>query len=203
MSEKILYRLDDNILFRKCNLFSGCKLEHGDCTNFHNEEIQNQNNYFCNQEGIHFHCAKDPEIELEFDREKDDPTLFCPKCKNEISILSLKYLQSQCFKALNREVFKDAKLVRLDDWYVPELKEKIKDIPNYQLITNVKTDKDGDTIVVLYVCYTGSKEKVQFFIKPEKCQLTSDHKDMDPSKIISKIEVTLKDRKLTQEYNND
>ena len=47
------------------------------------------------------------------------------------------------------------------------------------------------------------RSKVQYFIKPEKGQLTSDHKDMDPSKIISKIEVTLKDRKLSQEYDSE
>ena len=38
------------------------------------------------------------------------------------------------------------------------------------------------------------------FHKPEKGQLTSDHKDMDPAKVLSKIEVKFKGRKLTQEY---
>ena len=98
--------------------------------------------------------------------------------------------------------FKDAKLVRLDDWYIPELKEKIKPTSDYRLITNVKTDKDGDTIVVLYVSHQGTGDKVQYFIKPEKCQLTSDHKDLAPAKIISKIEVTLKDRTLTHNYDD-
>ena len=90
-----------------------------------------------------------------------------------------------------------------NDWNVPELKQKTKPTPDYRLITNVKTDKDGDTIVVLYVTYVGSEDKVQFFIKPEKGQLTTDHKDLDPAKIISKIEVTLKDRKLIQTYGED
>ena len=84
-----------------------------------------------------------------------------------------------------------------------EIKEKITPTPDYRLVTNVKTDKDGDTIVVLYISYVGSGTKVQYFIKPEKGQLTSDHKDMDPAKIISKIEVTLKDRTLTQAYHED
>ena len=91
----------------------------------------------------------------------------------------------------------------MDDWYTPEIKDKIKTESNYRLVSNIKTDKDGDTIIVLYVSYTGSNEKVQYFIKPEKGQLTSDHKDLDPAKIISKIEVTLKDRILTQKYNED
>ena len=100
-------------------------------------------------------------------------------------------------------MFLDAKLVRLDDWYIPELKEKEKPTPEYHLTTNIKTDKDGDTIVVLYVSYVGNKDKVQYFIKPEKLQLTSDHKDMDPGKIISRIEVKLKDRTLTHVYDDD
>ena len=65
----------------------------------------------------------------------------------------------------------------------------------------MKKDKDGDTIVVLYVGHKGETEKTQFFIKPEKLQLTSDHKDMDPNKVISKIEVVLKDRTLIHKYD--
>lgn len=37
--------------------------------------------------------------------------------------------------------------------------------------------------------------------KPEKAQLTCDHKDLDPAKILSKIEVTLKDRNITHKYD--
>ncbi len=94
-------------------------------------------------------------------------------------------------------------LSHLDDWYTPEIKEKTKPTPDYRLTTNIKTDKDGDTIVVLYVSYIGTGDKVQYFIKPEKGQLTSDHKDLDPANIISKIEVTLKDRILTQIYHKE
>ena len=46
-------------------------------------------------------------------------------------------------------------------------------------------------------------EEAQFFIKPEKCQLTSDHKDLDPAQVLAKIEVTLKDKKLIHEYERD
>ena len=103
---------------------------------------------------------------------------------------------------LNIPEFKDAKLVRLDDWYVHEIKEKVKDESGYWITTNVKTDKDGDTIIVVYVGHKDSNEKAQFFIKPEKGQLTSDHKDMDPAKILSKIEVHFKGRTLTQEFED-
>lgn len=78
----------------------------------------------------------------------------------------------------------------------PELKDKIKPDSDYWITTNVKTDKDGNTIVVLYIGCKESKDKVQFFIKPEKAQLTSDYKDMDSAKFLSKIEITLKSRSL-------
>lgn len=72
----------------------------------------------------------------------------------------------------------------------------------YWINTDVKTDKDGDTIIVLYIGHKDTKEKVQYFIKPEKGQLTSDHKDMDPAKILSKIEVRINGRTLTQEFDD-
>lgn len=203
MSDKIIYRLDDEVSFRKCSLFDECSTDHGDCTNFHTKEVHFHDHYFCNQEGIHFHCTKHPEIELEYDASFDGTVLTCPKCRNQIEIGSIKTLISRCLRVLNREIFKDATLIRLDDWYTPEIKEKVKPTPDYRLTTNIKTDKDGDTIVVLYVSYVGTGDKVQYFIKPEKGQLTSDHKDLDPAKIVSKIEVTLKDRTLTQTYHEE
>lgn len=66
----------------------------------------------------------------------------------------------------------------------------------------VKTDKDKDTVIVVYVGKEGDNEKSQFFIKPEKLQLTSDHKDLDPATVLAKVEVTLKDRTLKQEYHS-
>lgn len=165
------------------------------------KQVHCQDNYFCNQEGLHFHCARHPEIE--YDNSEDGTELVCPKCGTPVYIGNRHELISRCLKALNRDIFKDATLIRLDDWYIPELKEKRSPSPNYRLTVYIKTDKDEDTIVVLYVSYVGSGNKVQYFIKPEKGQLTSDHKDMDPSKIISKIEVTLKDRKLSQEYDSE
>ena len=73
----------------------------------------------------------------------------------------------------------------------------------YWIHTNVKTDKDGDTIIVVYVGHKDDNEKAQFFIKPEKGQVTSDHKDLDPSKILSKIEVKFKGKRITQEFDEE
>jgi len=203
MEDKIIYRLDDDISFRKCSLHDESKVKHGDCTNYYTKEISWKDYYFCNQDGIHLHCSKHPEIELDIVNEYSEVGLICPKCQKRIEIDSLKSVYSRCQKLLNIELFKDAKLIRLDDWYIPEVKEKIKPDPDYWINTNVKTDKDGNTIVVLYIGYKGSKDKVQFFIKPEKGQLSSDHKDMDPTKVLSKIVVTLKNRTLSQEYEDE
>ena len=131
MSDKIIYRLDDEISFRKCSLFDECSTDHGDCTNFHTKEVHFHDHYFCNQEGIHFHCTKHPEIELEYDTSFDGAVLTCPKCRNQIEIGGTKTLISRCLRVLNREIIKDATLIRLDDWYTPEIKEKAKPTPDY------------------------------------------------------------------------
>ncbi|MBR3868511.1 MAG: hypothetical protein IKM66_04285 [Clostridia bacterium] len=204
MDDKTIFRLNDDISFRKCSLFDGDELTFGNCTNFSTAERNWRTYYSCNQDGIHFHCTTHPEIELEVEDESyGNVTYRCPKCRKSIEVENRRELKNSCLRMLNIPEFKDAKLIRLDDWYVHEIKEKVKEESGYWLTTNVKTDKDGDTIIVVYVGHKDSNEKVQFFIKPEKGQLTSDHKDMDPAKILSKIEVHFKGRKLTQDFDND
>ena len=201
--EKILYRLNDDIVFRKCSLFDGKKQYHGDCTDFSEREENWRTYYDCNSYGIHLHCAQHPAIELDYNSENYENYLICPRCKRRIYIRNKIDIINQCLKMLNVELFKDAKFVRLDDWYVPEVKKKEKTETGYWITTDVKTDRDGDTIIVIYVGHKDSAQKAQYFIKPEKKQLTSDHKDMDPAKVISRIEVTLKDRTLRQEYEEE
>src|SRR5699024_1369956 len=176
-------------------------LNRGDCTNYYKKKINWEDNYLCNQDGIHLHCTKHHELELNDINTDNQIELVCAKCNNGIEINNLKSIYSRCQKLMNIEKFKNAKLVRLDDWYVPELKDKIKLESDYWITSNVKTDREGNTIVVLYIGAKGKKEKVQFFIKPENGQLSSDHKDLDPAKILSKIEVTLKERSLIQKYS--
>lgn len=204
MNEKLIYRLDDNISFRKCSLFDGGQMTRGNCTCFHQKEIQWKDYYFCNRNGIHLHCTKHPEIELEIRSERYSTSLYCPKCNAETTIDDLNEIVGRCLRMLNMEIFKDATLVRLDDWYVPEIKKKEKLESGYWIQTDIKTDKDGDSIVVLYIGHKDSNgKKAQFFIKPEKLQLSSDHKDLDPARVLSKIEVTLKGRKIIQEYDEN
>lgn len=203
MEGKVIFRLDDKISFRKCSLQDGKRVNYGDCTNLSIDDNNYTKYYSCAQEGLHFHCTKHPEIEFEENRDYEgNVTFVCPKCGTPIEVGSRAELRKRCLRLLNIPEFKDATLIRLDDWYVPEVKRRIETDTDYWVKADVKTDKDGDTIIVLYVGHKGDKEKVQYFIKPEKGQLTSDHKDMDPSKILSKIEVTLKGRKITQEYDD-
>ncbi len=199
--KKKLYKLNDDILFRTCSLYDGEKSGYGDCTNWSHTWKNNKDVYRCNQYGIHYHCAKHVTVELQFDYDKMD-TLICPRCKKEIEVKSFAWLRSESLKLLNMNSssFKNAELIRIDDFYINEIKTEPTKVSDYWVKTDVKTDKDGDTIIVIYVGKTGEKRKVQFFVKPEKLQLSSDHKDMDPATVLSKIEVTLKDRKLIQEY---
>ena len=205
-NEKEMYRLNDDICFRRCSLSTNevC-MDYGDCTNYLSKDVGMNKHYSCRQYGIHLHCAVHPQMELSM--QKDDifgnVYLKCIKCQKTICIDNFDETIKDCLRMLNADKFKNIKLIRLDDWYVPEIKEKIEDdrISDYWIKADVKTDKDNDTVVVLYIGNRNSKDKAQFFIKPEKLQLTSDHKDMDPATIISKIEVTLKDRKLTQKYD--
>ena len=160
---KKIYRLDDQISFRQCSLFHGRGSAHGNCTNF-DEREENWKRYFvCNQNGIHLHCTKHPEIEFDVSNTYGTTTLRCPKCQTDIEIDNFNEVIRKCLRMLNIEEFKGAKLIRLDDWYVPEVKKKVKAPPKYWVEADVKTDKDGDTIVVLYVGHTESKEKSSVF----------------------------------------
>lgn len=207
-----IFRLNDDISFRVCSLHEGDDDTPGDCTNFYSYQANWKTHYSCNQYGIHLHCTKHPPIELNITEPEETDHfsteeyvhLTCPKCRNDIKVSDLKDIYMKCKKLLNMEKFKNATLIRLDDWYIPELKGKVDNLPSdYWIKADVKTDKDNDTIVVLYIGNKSDSSKVQYFIKPEKCQLTSDHKDTDPAKVIARIDVTLKDRKLSHSFDTD
>lgn len=202
-SEEVFYRLNDDISFRECTL-SKCwdKFDVGDCTNFRLIDGLDEEIYRCAQYGIHLHCTKHLGIELELIDKNGCQYLKCKKCNKKIKIESGQKIVQECKKLLNIDKFKGAKLIRLDDYYVPELTSKI-DLgkSDYWMHVDIKKDKDGDTIIVLYVGKKGTSKKTQIFIKPEKLQLSSDHKDLDPATILSKIEVTLRDRKFEHKYD--
>ena len=160
MDEKKLYKYDENISFRKCDLSEQGSHFYGDCTRFDISQVNFKDYYSCNQHGIHFHCSKHTAIELNWQIEDNHSYLCCPKCKNKVSVCNRLLLIQKCLSMINAEIFKNAKLIRLDDWYIPEIKSDKEKISDYWIKTEVKTDKDSDTIVVIYIGNKNSKEKV-------------------------------------------
>lgn len=198
-----LYAFNDKLLFRKCSLADSDKPNPGDCTNYSNVERHFQFLCSCKQKGIHFHCAKHHEVELTEEGYGGVFTLTCPKCKQTLYSGDRDELVNACLRMLNEPKFQKAKLVRIEDWYYPQISQDVPEIKqgtSYWMHVDVKEDMDGDTIVVLYVGNKGSKDKSQFFIKPEKMQLTNDYKDLDPATILAKIEVTFKNKDITEKF---
>lgn len=139
--------------------------------------------------------------------------LICPLCERDSSYVPMKWdgqkyatLQKKALALLDKSDLENARLIRLDDVYTREISkfDALKEAlgSDYFIKADVKTDVNGDTIVVIYLGYKGDKNKAQLFIKPEKLQLSHDFKDMDPSKILAKLELTLRDRTITQNYDN-
>ena len=135
--------------------------------------------------------------------------LECPLCERDsdykafVIDYEVEILKDKALALLDQRELAKAKLVRLDDFYVPEIKTKetVKEKESdYFITTEVKTDIDDDTIIVVYIGKKGDKKKTQFFIKPEKLQLSHDYKDLDPACVLSKIELTLKNRTITEDY---
>jgi hypothetical protein len=96
MGDKEIYRLNDDISFRKCSLFDDDKLTFGDCTNFSTLERNWRTYYSCNQDGIHFHCTIYPEIELEIvDTPYSSVVYQCPRCRKNIEIENPREVKSR------------------------------------------------------------------------------------------------------------
>ena len=106
MDDHIIYRLDENISFRKCSLYDSRRVNRGDCTNFGEREINFSNYYECRQHGIHLHCTTHPAIELEeVKRDTFSVTLKCPRCNKPIKVDSVQSVINSCLKLLNIELF--------------------------------------------------------------------------------------------------
>lgn len=139
--------------------------------------------------------------------------LSCPLCEQSEEYEPIRFdgidfaiLEKKALALLDKNDLANAKLIRLNDVYTKEI-TKFNANPDeesdYSIKADIKTDINGDTIVILYIGYKGEKEKTQFFIKPEKLQLSHDYKDLDPAKVLAKIELTLKDRTIVQKYNDE
>jgi hypothetical protein len=210
MSDKKIYKLNNDLLFRLC--------EFDDCTNT-NEHwgdhikkcsvLESMINNCFHEGDIHFHCAEHREIELSLQDKQNGPRsmkLTCAICSlredyqppSSLQRLNLQYIstfkqQSKALLASN--TFKGAKLIRLDDYYTPELSAKVKteETSNYWVSYDVKENKQGQPILVLYLGNKKDGSKCQFFIEPETNKLSHDHKDTNPLSVLARIEVQFKD----------
>lgn len=193
--KKKIYKYNEHLLFEVLN--KGINI--GFDETFDNREIR----FLCPVHYCHLICKPflNGRIKSKFE---------CPFCEKDqdyepyTSCDTYSILQEKALSLLDQYSRDDFELIRLDDIYTPELRAKniLKGKKtDYFISSDVKTDINGDTIVVLYIGYKGKKDKTQFFIKPEKLQLSTDYKDMDPAKVLAKIELTLKDRIIAQDYS--
>lgn len=218
---KKIYKLNDDALFRVCTF--------DDCTNKDLHWAEHRKKCFdvlgsvkleCVHEGdVHFHCVAHSEAELVVFDKGNGPRsikLICPICSlkedyqppsslQRLDAGRISALRQQAKSLLNSSLFKQAKLIRLDDYYTPELSEKglmTKD-SKYWLSYDVKETKDSRAILILYFGKRNDDSKVQFFIEPESTKLSHDHKDTSPLPIISRIEVEFKDGKIELKDKNE
>lgn len=216
MSEKRIYKLSDDICFRFCE-FSECNIQEKHWSG-HDPLDCLDNPEHCRHAGdMHFHCPIHLEMEL-ITQPTDNyhNNYICPicsndpKCKpisslNEVSEYEIEIIKQKAQSFLNSKNFKNAKLIRLDDYYVPEISKKdlMKKKSKYWASCDVKTTKSGEPLLILYVGNREDKSKAQFFIEPESKKLSHDHKDSDPLSIISRIEVKFKEGSIELKANDD
>ena len=205
--EKQLYKLNNDVCFRVC-AYEDCTDKNSHWSEHTKRCIDNMGGtiWACNHEGeIHLHCVNHTEAELVILDKMNGPRsmkLICPICSlkedyqppsslQRLDAGRITTLKLQSKSLLNSSIFKNAKLIRLDDYYTPELSEKTKTTDNsdYWLSYDVKENKEGKPVLILYLGNRKEGTKSQFFIEPESNKLSHDHKDDDPLSIIARIEV--------------
>lgn len=207
MNEKRIYKFNDWLLFRICS-FEDCTKrkvhwgEHIKCEPFALLP--------CNHVGsVHFHCVRHKEVELAIENRMNGPrslSLICAICASNgdnrtdtrlerLTLADITTLQEQALALSNSEKFKNAQLVRLDDYYMPELsgKDLASKESKYWLSYNVKENRYGQPILILYLGDRKDHSKIQFFVEPETKKLSHDHTNDTPLSVIAKIEVEFKD----------
>lgn len=219
MDEKRIYSLSKDTFFRICDF--------DDCTDKaahwaeHIKKCSGLVMLDCFHEGdVHFHCPIHREVELSLHggglRGPLDYKLVCiicsqdaeyqtPSTRRRLSVQGIFALKQAAKALVQSPKFKNAKLIRIDDYYVPEISEKLatKKDSKYWVSYDVKETKMGSPILVLYLGDREKKTKAQFFIEPETGKLSHDHKDDSPLEIIARIEVKFKDGKIELVENGE
>lgn len=208
----MIYKINDKVLCRICQ-FDDC-----DFRELHWRGHEENLCINCSHSGdVHFHCIRHKEIELAIkitgNKNQRYSSLICVVCEQEdgynpplrrLSDEDIITLKQKAKSLINSNKFKSAKMVRLDDYYVPEISEKkiaTKD-SNYWVSYDVKETVMGKPLLVLYLGNREDKSKAQFFIEPETQKLSHDHKHGNPLSILSRIEVEFKDGKIEVKDKN-
>ena len=87
-------------------------------------------------------------------------------------------------------VFKQYKVMNLDDSAIPVLKEDIKDKNNPYWIRAKFTESKSGTRLIIWAGNREAKNKTQLFVEPELKRLSFDQNDDHPLDVLAKVEVT-------------
>ena len=211
----IIYKLTNpNVCFRICETIKSDKPDW--CTNYNKDGNFGQQ-FSCAQDNVHFYCSKHNNVELvKKDAEEinftDDTTWWCIKCEQcDKSYKGIHFCTKDAIRvakivAESERLKNEAQVVTIDE-QCSELKiKKLKtNTPSYTTAWGkIETDIVGNPQINLYVACSDDKgKKVHYFIEPEVERIRHElsETDIDPSTVISKIEITLKGRKIRHEYD--
>jgi len=94
---------------------------------------------------------------------------------------------------IDAKVFKNAKVLNLDDEAIPIAKAKKASKDDKYFITAQLMESKRGLQAVIYAGEKGNPKKTQIFINPASKSMSFDHKDLHPSDIFLKIESTFDD----------
>lgn len=121
-------------------------------------------------------------------------SLRCEDCSNPYYIPRSWVREKQyVLDRIDAKVFKDMRVLNLDDEAIPlaEAKVKTKD-EKFFVVANLNESKTGKRLVV-YAGEKGKRNKTQIFVEPEIKRVSFDQRDLHPMDIFTKLEATFPD----------
>ena len=104
---------------------------------------------------------------------------------------------------IDANIFKDMKVLNLDDEAIPLAETKIKSKDGkFFVVANLNESKTGKRLVV-YAGESGKPNKTQIFVEPDIKRLSFDQKDLHPTDVFTKLEATFSDKTITKIEGGD
>jgi hypothetical protein len=94
---------------------------------------------------------------------------------------------------LDSKLFKQMKVLNLDDEAVPIAESKASSKDGNFFVTAILTESKVGQRLVVYAGEKGRKEKTQVFVEPDIKRLAFDQNDIHPSEVFVKLEATFRD----------